>query len=340
MVTQAIPILIAMTLAVLAWTGRISVWEVDVLAAVYGLVQVADTPARQAFTVEMVGRSELPNAVALNSSIFNASRIVGPAIAGVVISWFGVAACFAGNALSYIAVLGCLVAMDPAALHSGRGNRRPPTMLRGVLEGLAYARRTAPVRVILLMMLAVGTISMNFNVIIPVLAGKTLRSGSVTLGILSAGFGLGALGGALFAATLGRASMRLLLLGAAGLGAAELALAWQRTIAGALVGLMVCGVLFTVYTSNSNSRLQLLVPDHLRGRLMALYAWVFFGTAPLGGYLAGRLSEVGGTALAFAVGGAVALLTASGGAWWYRRERPHPGERRDAVADPGAIAAR
>ncbi len=324
MVTQSIPIVLAGLLAGLAWSGRVQVWEVDVLAALYGTVLVIDTPARQAFTVEMVGRRELPNAVALNSSLFNASRIIGPGIGGLVISLFGVAACFALNALSYVAVLASLAAMNPQTMHRSREPRRRPTVIRGIREGLAYAGAVPGIRVILLMMLVIGTISLNFNVIIPVLAGQTLESGAVTLGLLSAGFGFGALVGALVTATLGGANFRILLIGATGVGVTELLLAPQTTVPGALAVLVVCGALFTLYASNSNSSLQLQVPDHLRGRVMSLYAWVFFGTAPVGGYLAGWLCERGGTRLAMGVGGGVALLAAAGGALWYRSSGVRP----------------
>lgn len=341
LVTQAIPIVLASTLAGLAWSGRVTAWEVDLLAALYGLVLVVDTPARQAFTVEMVGRRELPNAVALNSSLFNASRIIGPGIGGLVISVAGVGACFAVNAASYVAVLASLAAMDPSTLHGSGAARKRPTVLRGIGEGLAFAARTPGVLVILLMMLVIGTISLNFNVIIPVLAGETLHSGAVTLGLLSAGFGLGALGGALITATIGGASFRLLLIGAFGVGVMELLIAPQRSIPAALALLMVCGVVFTLYASNSNSSLQLQVPDHLRGRVMALYAWVFFGTAPVGGYLAGWLSERGGTGLSLAVGGVTAMATAAAGTLWYRWDRlPLGRHRRPAAVDPEALEAR
>lgn len=315
-VTQSLPILLSSVLAALTISGRVTVWEVDLLAALYGLILVVDTPTRQAFTVEMVGRRELPNAVALNSSLFNASRIIGPGLGGLLISWAGIGACFAVNAASYLAVLGSLIAMDPRTLHpTGRSAHRP-TVLRGVREGLAYVMATPSARVVLLMMLFVGTISINFNVIIPIVAGETLHSGSVTLGVLSAAFGLGALCGALLSASIGRASWRALFTGGLVLGISEILLAPQRTVGGAVALLVVCGIGFTLYTSNSNSTLQLLVPDHLRGRVLALYAWVFFGTAPLGGYLAGWLAQHGGTQLAFLVSGTTAAVAVAGGALW------------------------
>ena len=326
-VTQSLPIVLSTVLAGLTISGRVTVWQVDLLAALYGCILVVDTPTRQAFTVEMVGRRELPNAVALNSSLFNASRIIGPGIGGLVITWAGVGACFALNAASYIAVVASLLAMDPSTLHSpGRAQR--PTVLRGIREGLVYVMTTPSARIVLLMMLFVGTISLNFNVLIPVVAGETLQSGSITLGVLSAGFGLGALAGALLSASIGRASWNWLFAGGLALGLTEILLAPQRTVAGAVALLVLCGVGFTLYTSNSNSTLQLLVPDHLRGRVLALYAWVFFGTAPVGGYLAGWLAQRGGTGLAFLVSGTTAAATVVCGAAW----------RSFAVVEQGARA--
>lgn len=315
-VTQSLPIVLSSVLAALTISGRVTVWQVDLLAGLYGLILVVDTPTRQAFTVEMVGRRELPNAVALNSSLFNASRIIGPGLGGLVISLAGIGACFAINAASYVAVLGSLIAMDPRAMYRTERTSHRPTVLRGIREGLTYVMTTPSARVVLLMMLFVGTISINFNVIIPVVAGETLHSGSITLGLLSAGFGLGALCGALLSASIGRASWRALFAGGLVLGITEILLAPQRTVAGTVALLVVCGIGFTLYTSNSNSTLQMLVPDHLRGRVLALYAWVFFGTAPLGGYLAGWLAQHGGTQLAFLVAGTTAAVAVACGALW------------------------
>lgn len=339
-VTQSIPIVLSAALAALSLSGHVRVWEVDLLAALYGCVLCVDTPARQAFTVDMVGRRELPNAVALNSSLFNASRIIGPALAGLVIGSFGVGPCFAINAASYVAVVVSLLAMDTGALHQGARSGRPPTVVRGVREGLAYVARTPRIRVVLLMMLFVGTISMNFNVLVPVLAAHTLQSGAPTLGLLLAMFGLGALAGALFSASIGTASWRWLLGGGFGLGIGELVLAPQRTVAAAALLLALSGVAFTLYTSNSNSTLQLLVPDALRGRVLAIYAWVFFGTAPIGGYLAGWLADRGGTSLAFTVSGATATAATIAGALWSRRAAIASLPPVAAAADTGALAVR
>jgi MFS family permease len=307
MATQGAYMLTAGALAGLALTNHATVWEVYLLAAVYGCVTIVDTPVRQSFTIQMVGRDELPNAIALNSSLFNASRIVGPAIGGAIIAVAGVSLCFLFNALSFLAVIGALALMREHELFPvGRAQRG--SMLRGTGEGLVYAWNTGVIRMVLMMMLIISTIGINFNVLLPVLASRTLNAGPVVFGVLSAVFGLGALLGALASASLGRASMRMLFIGAVGFAATELVLAPLQVVWGAALALFLAGVAFTLYTSQSNATLQLNVPDRLRGRVLAIYGYVFFGTAPLGGLLAGWLAQVGGTQLAFIVAGGSGLL--------------------------------
>jgi MFS family permease len=344
--TQAASMLCAALLAGLALAHVATVWEVDAVAALSGLVMVLDTPSRQAFTMQMVGRRELPNAVALNSSLFNASRIMGPGLGGLIIAAGGVGLCFLINAASYLAVLAALLLMRPGELHPVVRQQTRPTVLRGLRDGLAYAWATPPVLLVLVLMLVVSTVSINFNVLLPVLTSHTLYAGAQVFGLLSACFGAGALTGALLSATLGRASWPVLLGGAATLGAGELLLAPQRSLLPALLILAVMGVAFSLYTSNSNSTLQLHVPDHLRGRVLSLYAYVFFGTAPLGGVFTGWLSERGGTRLALLVaGGTAALATAAATlAWWRmgaperRRQSWPPAVEEAGVEAPSLIA--
>ena len=318
-VTQSAAMGTAAVLAVLTLAGHIQAWEVYVLAAVYGLVLVVDTPTRQNFTIQMVGRDELPNAVALNSSLFNASRILGPALGGVIIAGVGAGWCFALNAVSYIAVVACLVLMRPAELIPMQRARRDESILSGVAAGLRHAWRTPRVLLPITVMLVVGTISINFNVLLPVLASRTLHGDSVLFGVLSASFGAGALVGALVSASLARADLRLLLVAAAAFGAGEVGLAFAQQAVATCLLLAALGVSFTVFTSNTNSTVQLHSPDAVRGRVLALYAYVFFGTAPVGGLLAGWLSERGGTRLAFMVAGTTAMAMAAVGAVWARK---------------------
>ena len=310
-VTQAVRMVIAATLAGIVLAGVVQVWMVYVLAAITGIVLVLDAPSRQALTFRMVGRSELPNAVALNSSLFNAARIVGPGIGGVLIAAFGVGPAFTINAASFIAVLIGLLAMDPGALvRLDRKEEQKPTLVRGLREGLSYARHSPHVRLLLTMLIAISTIAMNFNVLLPVLARQTLESGPRIFGFIAACFGAGALVGGLLAAALARASWKAILAGAAGLGIAELVLAPQHSLLPAVALLFCAGVCFTLYTANSNAVLQLRAPDHLRGRVIGFYYFAFNGLAPLGGILTGWLAATGGTELAFGVAGAVTALVA------------------------------
>jgi MFS family permease len=303
----------AAALGVLALLHVAQVWMVDVIAACNGLALVLDTPARQSFTIQMVGRRELPNAVALNSSLFNASRIMGPGLGGLIIATTGVGICFLINAASFLAVLGGLLLMRPAELYPvARAGR--DTLLHAVADGVRYVRRTPQTRLILVMLLVVATIGINFNVLLPLLASRTLHSGPEVFGLLSATFGAGALAGALLAASMARAMMPLLVAAAGGFGAFELLLAPQDTVAGTVAVLVLVGICFTLYTANSNSTIQLSVPDELRGRVMSLYMYVFMGTAPVGGLLAGWMADRGGTRLAFFVGGGAAVLMAGFGA--------------------------
>ena len=339
--TQAASMVCAAALAVLALTHLAVVWEVDALAALNGLVMVLDTPSRQAFTVQMVGRRELPNAVALNSSLFNASRIIGPGIGGLIIATAGVGLCFLINAASYLAVLAALLLMRPDELHPVERTPAGQSMIRGLRDGLAYAWATPAVLLVLCVMLVVATVSINFNVLLPVLASHTLHAGPEAFGAVTACFGAGALVGALLSATMARASWPVLLGGAATLGAGELVLAPQHSLVPALLILAVVGAAFSLFTSNSNSTLQLHVPDRLRGRVLSLYAYVFFGTAPLGGVLTGWLAQRGGTSAAFFIAGGTAVLAAAGGAVAWRRGLPAERRRRKVhlVADEAGAEA-
>lgn len=307
MTTQAAAMVTATILALLTLLGSIEPWEVYVLAVIRGMVLVLDGPARQAFTYQMVGPAELPNAVALNSSLFNAARVVGPAIGGVIVAAFGPGFCFAVNAVSFLAVLVALAAMNVHELVPLKRDGSRPAIFAGTLEALHYARRSRRVGIVLVLVAVVSTFAFNFNVLLPVLAGETLGAGPEVFGILSATFGAGALVGALLSATIARASVKLLLLGTAGFGLAELVLAPAQTLAVAAACLFAAGLSFTVWHANANASLQLRVPDAIRGRVLGLYFYAFLGLQPVGGIVSGWLADTGGSRLAFAVGGAVTL---------------------------------
>jgi MFS family permease len=309
-VTQAIRMVIAATLAGVVLAGVVQVWMVYTLAVLTGIVLVLDAPSRQQLTFKMVGRDELPNAVALNSSLFNAARIVGPGIGGLLIAAFGVGPAFAINAASFVAVLGGLLLMDTSKLVAFAPREHLPTLLGSLREGISYARESPHVRLVLTMLVAISTIAMNFNVLLPVLASRTLESGPGVFGLIAACFGAGALVGGLLSAALSRASWKAIVAGAGGLGLAELVLAPQHSLAPAIVLLFIAGICFTLYTANSNAVLQLRAPDHLRGRVIGFYYFAFNGLAPLGGILTGWLAATGGTELAFGVAGTVTALVA------------------------------
>lgn len=306
--TQTVSMTFSAILAVLVLTGSATLWLVYVLAALSSTALVFDAPGRHALTFQMVGRAELPNAVALNASLFNASRVIGPATAGVLIAAFGVGVCFAINAITFLAVLAGLLLMRQDELVPVERVGEPPTMMRGIGEGFSWVRAHPQMRLVLAIVTVVSTVGFNFHVILPLLASDTLRAGPEVFGILSASFGGGALVGALLSAALGRASWKVLLLGTGGFSVSLLALAPLASVWAIALLLFVTGVCFTLWTSNANTILQLGAPDHLRGRVVSLYLWAFAGLAPIGGLLAGWLTEVGGTRLSLTVAGATGLV--------------------------------
>jgi MFS family permease len=311
MATQAAAMSVSIALAVLTLTGSATVWAVYALAFLGGTTFVFDAPGRHALTFQLVGRGELPNAVALNASLFNASRTVGPAIAGLVIAAAGVGVCFVVNAFSFLAVLTALALMRREELHPVEREETPPSLLRSIGDGIGYVRRSPRVRFLIGAVAVISLVSLNFNVLLPILASETLDVGPEGFGILSASFGLGALGGALLSAALSRASWKALVLGMVGFGVAQLALAPQKTMVVACALLFVAGISFTLWMSNTQSILQMTAPDHLRGRVLSLWLFAFAGSAPIGGLLAGWLTDVGGTELSFTVGGVASLMVAA-----------------------------
>ncbi len=319
-VTQSVQMFFSAILAAVTLLGHVQLWQVYVIAALTGTALVFDAPSRQNLTFQMVGRDELPNAIALNSSLFNTARIFGPALAGVLIAAVGSGWCFAINTMSFVAVLAGLLAMRVSELYPLL-DRRHPTLWRGTREGFAYARRNRTVLVTLSMMVVFSAVGFNFNILLPLLAKTTLAAGPRTFGVISACFGGGALVGALSAAAFSRTTWRVMFAGAGGFGLCELLLAPVRSTALAGVLLFVAGVFFTSYTANSNSAIQLASPDYIRGRVLGLYYYAWNGLAPFGALIVGYLCDAGGTELAFFVGGSSALATTAIGAWAVKRPR-------------------
>jgi MFS family permease len=321
MVTQSAMALAAAALALVAYLHVDSALVVDLIALVRGSILPFNNPSRQALMVQLVGRGDLQNAIALNSSVNNATRIVGPAIAGVLIAKVGVAACFALNALSFVAVIVALGLMRPAEFYSEMA-RSKVTLLESIREGLAYARRTKTVVVLLSMLAVISTMSINFNIVLPVLARDTMHGTAETFGFITGAFGIGAVAGAFFTAGRARASRMLVLIAATGFGAAQIVLATQRSLAGVCVALIVTGACYSMYTASSNAIVQLASPGHIQGRISGLYNYVFIATGPVGSLVAGAISERGGAPLDFVVGGVVAIAMA--GVGWLAWPWPMP----------------
>jgi MFS family permease len=306
--TQTASMACAAAITLLLFTTTPRVWEIDAIAALQGLVLVLDTPARQSFTIQMVGREQLPNAIALNSTILNAARAIGPALGGLAIASIGLRWCFLLNALSYLPVVAGLLLMRRDELHRPARAAAGGSILRGVLDALRMAATTPPVRLIMTLLLTTAVLGTNFDVVLPLLARRGLHEGPEVLGILFACFGIGALLGALLAATKGRASGATLLGSALAFGTMLLVLALLRSVVGCAAILLCAGAAFSLFTSNANAMLQLTVPDHFRGRMLALYGYCWMGTAPLGGMMAGWLCAYGGPGLPFAAGGGAICL--------------------------------
>ena len=324
--TQVAQLVTAVALAWIALGGFAQPWMLYTVAFLNGMILVLDVPSRQQLTYRMVGRDTLPNAIALNASLFNASRIFGPSLAGVILGFGGVGVCFTVNAISFLAVLLSLFAMRTREFFPVERFERP-AILRGTREGLSYVRKQPRMRIVIALTLILGTFCFNFNVTLPVLAYTTLHTHAFVFGILSAVFGAGALVGALVAASRGRASVKLMIVGALAFASSELLLGLMHgaVLAGTL--LFFTGAGFTVWSANSNASMQLAAPDHLRGRIIGIYFYAFNGTGPLGGLLAGWLCAVGGTEAAFLVAGVVGL---AGTAWAAQQLR----EQVPAVAAP------
>ncbi len=312
--TQLLQMGEALALAVLVWTHLITVWQVMALAALFGVVNAFDIPARQAFIVELVGKDDLMNAIALNSSMFNAARIVGPAVAGVLIGATGVAMCFFLNGVSYIAVIAGLVAMrlPPFVPHAV-----PPSAREGFRQAVAFIRSDRRVLALVVLVAVFSVLGFPFLVLMPVVARDVLHTGARGYGLLMAAVGVGAMLGALGLALAARRVRQgpALLDGGGAFGVLLVLFAAARSFGLALALLALAGCAMIVTTALANTMLQTLVPDDLRGRVMACYAFVFIGMAPLGAFQAGLLAEHGGAPLAIALGGVGCLVAAVLAAW-------------------------
>jgi MFS family permease len=310
--TQAAAMAQAAVMFVLAGTGTIRVWQIFILAACLGTVNALDIPTRQAFISEMVGRGDLMNAISLNSAQFNASRVVGPGIAGLLIALLGIPPLFLLNAISYIAVIAGLALMNPALLQARVNRGTPPQRaLAQVREGMIFSWRSPSIRLALVMLFAISTFGMNFNIILPLLAENTYHIGAPGFGLLSSVLGAGSLISALvLAATVKRPRMGLLVVSAFGFGILEFLLAGARTPQLAVVALVFLGFASIAFSATANTMLQTNSPDHMRGRVMSLFAMVFAGATPIGALLTGTVAHLFNAQVALAVGATPCLAVA------------------------------
>jgi MFS family permease len=304
--TQALMALPALTLWLLYSQGAVTEWIVYALVLVRGSVLAFDNPARQSFVVELVGADRVVNAVGLNSVVIHTARIAGPAAAGAIIATVGVGPCFAINSLSFAAMLLALRGMDPRALETVAPAAREPGQLR---SAVAYVRRTPELLVPLAMMAVLGTLSYNFQVLLPLLAHFTWHGGPGTYAALTVAMGLGSISGALAAGARGRVTPALLCGSAIAFGVLELAVAAAPTVGIQLVALAGLGAVSVTFAASVNSTLQLSVTPAMRGRVMALYSIVFLGSTPIGAPLVGWLAEAGGPRAGLVLGALAALAT-------------------------------
>ncbi len=320
--TQTLQMLQAFALGVLVLAGVVRFWHVAVLAAVLGVTAAFDIPTRQAFIFEMVEGTDTMNAVALNSTIFNAARLFGPAVAGVAIGSLGMAWAFLANGVSFVPVIAALLLMqvrptEPVGANAG--------LLAHLREGVEYLRRT-PVALQVVTLVAVQSVFvMNFTVLVPVFSKDVLRQGAAAFGFLMSAQGAGALAGALGVALLSPLGPHPLFLfsGAALLSCANLVLAASHTFPSAAALLALAGGSLVFFTATANTTLQVMSPDHLRGRVMSIYALVMGGMTPVGALVSGTLAQLGGAPMALAVGGGVGVVATLGVLRW-RLASPAP----------------
>jgi len=311
MVTQSVAAVLALVLALLVYNNLIQVWQVYLLALLLGVVNAFDMPIRQAFVVEMVGRDDVANAVALNSAVFNGSRIIGPAIGGLSIAAFGLAPLFFVNAVSYLAVVASLILMRGGELHSAARvvvGRNVRSIVDRLAEGLRYVRNNETIFLAISVLTVVATFALNFTVLIPLLARDVLHGDADTYGFLMAASGAGSLLGALSIAFGRRPTIVRLLVGACAVGVAMVGLSISRSLPISLVLMFLAGWGVISMAATCNTIIQLTVPDMLRGRVMSVYTTVFAGSTPIGGILAGVVASIGGAALALGAGGVIAVL--------------------------------
>jgi MFS family permease len=333
--TQTASMLLACALATLTLTETVRVWHVFVLASLLGVVNAFDIPARQSFQVEMVGKADLMNAIALNSSMFNASRVIGPAIAGILVAAIGEGWCFFANAVSYLAVITGLLLMRVEEPERGAPGESP---LASVVEGFRFVARNMPVRAILTLLGVVSLTGMPYTVLMPIFADRILHGGPRAMGWLMGCAGGGGGGGwrRLAGHTQLRGLGRWLPVASFAFGAALIGFAWSRVFWLSAFILVPVGFSMMIEMASSNTLVQSMVPDELRGRVMSVYSMVFMGLAPFGALLAGAAADRVGAPWTITGSGVICMIAAT--VYWTQRARIRGPARRLIAAQQVANA--
>ncbi len=319
----------ALILGLLTVTGTVRVWQIAVLAVLLGLNNAFENPSRQSFMLELVGPDHLRNAVSLNSVLVNVARVLGPAVAGILIATVGEGVCFLVNAASFVAVVASLIAMDQSALRPTEPTPRAKGQLR---EGLRYVRGTPELAIPLVMMAVVGCLTYEFQVSLPVMASRGLHVGADGFGFMTASMGVGAVIGGLMVAARGKTGLRPLVLAASAFGVAMTFATLAPTLAVELVALAFAGGASISFMASGNSTLQLGAAPEMRGRVMALWFVAFQGSTPIGGPVVGWIMAVLGARAGLGLGAITCLAVALAGAIAMRRRRAERATTRGAVA--------
>lgn len=330
-VLLSIQLVIALCFGLLGSLETLTVTLIYILTAVRGVTESIEGPVRQSFVPEMVGPQDLPNAVALNSTLFNAARIVGPAIGAGVIAAFGVEVCFYLNAASFLAVIGALLAMDRRKLFPVAKPARQGVHAQ-MREGFRYVRATSDIVVIFIVVGVIGAFGYNFQTILPLVTKYVLRAGASTLALLTTTMGAGSVVAGLAAAYWGRPSMRRLVGAACGFFGLLVVVAISRWIGLTLVVLFALGVVGVLFMTSANTKLQLTVPDNMRGRVMGMYMLLFIGTGPIGSYVIGFLAEHLGVRPTVLIMAGLCALGVAGGVSYMRAKRTDAASTTDDVS--------
>lgn len=335
--TQVVMLILAATLAIMTASGQVTVGMIVILAVLLGCTSSIDMPVRQSFSIELVGPEDVGNAVSLNASIFNAARVIGPALAGVLIGVVGIPAAFAINAVSFLASIAALQLMRDDELHRARilnVPRSPGEVRDNLAEGLGYVRHTPIVLMAVTVVGVVATLGMNFNVLTPPLAQQVLGSDAAGYGFLMTASGIGALTAAVTLVLAGQPRTWRIAVGAIILGTASVLLSFSRSYPLSLLLMAPIGFGGVFMAATANATIQLHSPDGLRGRVMSVYTTVFSASVPIGGIATGTLAATLGVPVTIAISGGLSLLAGLGAAVWWSRIRRGTARPAPAVSRP------